>query len=74
MSQTLKQKLEWMLSGGFLTDNNEPKLFAYGIDLEKSTFYAINKRSTKAKNPKKVIEDVHLPLEDIKMHMEIFNP
>lgn len=73
MNHTLKQKIDWMLKGGFLTDNTEPKLFAYGIDFNRSTFYSINIRSIKSKNPKRVIEDVHLPLEDIHLHMKILN-
>lgn len=71
MDETLKQKIEWMLMGGFLTNNTQPKLFAYGLDLEKNTFYSISKRSVKSKNPKRINEDVHLPLEDIEENMEI---
>lgn len=57
--------------GGFLKSNNQLKLFAYGLDLENNTFYSIKKRSVKAKNPKRITEDVQLPLEDIAFNMEI---
>ncbi|MGG3958405.1 hypothetical protein ABEV20_03955 [Bhargavaea massiliensis] len=70
MQQTLKQKIEWMLNDGFLT-NKGNKDFAYGIDLETNTFYAISRRAVRAKKPKRILEETELPLADINENMEI---
>ena len=49
---SLKDKIEWMLQGGYLTDKGK-RMFAYSIDLEKKMFYCTSIRSVKAKNPKR---------------------
>ncbi|PFU31265.1 hypothetical protein COK69_22150 [Bacillus cereus] len=69
MGDTLKEKIEWMLNGGFLTDKNDE--FAFGIDLKSNMFYSIDKNSVNRKNPKRWIENPHLPLEDIEMNMKL---
>ena len=68
--ESLKEKIEWMLMGGYLTDKGE-RMFAYSIDLEKKIFYSINIKSVKAKNPKRNHFDQHLAMEDIDKNMEI---
>lgn len=70
--ETLKDKIEWMLDGGFLTDNKENNKYAYGLDLKKGMFFAISKRSVKAKKPRRLYEDPELPLDDIDEKMKIF--
>ena len=68
--ETLKEKIEWMLAGGYLTDKGE-RMFAYSIDLEKRCFYAISIRAVKAEKPKRNYHDQMLAMEDIDENMEI---
>lgn len=68
---SLKQKIEWLLIGGFLTNKSENSKFAYGLDLQDGTFFSISKRSVKAKSPKRLLEETELPLDDIKENMVI---
>ncbi|MEK4702035.1 hypothetical protein MKX47_21290 [Solibacillus sp. FSL R7-0668] len=73
MSETLKEKIEWMLMGLYLTDKGakEKRLFAYSIDLEERAFYCVKINDVKKKNAKKNYFDQNLPLEDIDENMEI---
>lgn len=73
MSETLKEKLEWLLNGGYLTDkgSEDDRLFAYAIDLKRKSFYCVDIRTVTHKRHKKKYFDQNLPLEDIDKNMEI---
>jgi hypothetical protein len=71
MEETLKQKIEWLLIGGFLTKKGGDGSFAHGLNLKKMMFYSISKRSVNAKKPKILHQENELPLEDIHENMEI---
>jgi hypothetical protein len=70
MQETLKQKIEWMLNGGYLTNKGKRDL-ACGIDLETNEFFVISRRAVKAKKPKRLHVNTELPLEDIYVNWEI---
>jgi hypothetical protein len=69
--QGLKEKIEWMLNGNFLTDKDNPE-FAYGINLRTREFYSIHLWSVTHKRKSILIKDVTLPLEDIANNMVIY--
>ncbi|MBG9693317.1 hypothetical protein ABD91_21515 [Lysinibacillus sphaericus] len=70
MAETLKEKIEWMLNGGYLTDKGE-RLLAYSIDLKRKEFYCVDIWAVKHKRQKKRYFDQNLPMEDIDENMEI---
>lgn len=73
MEQTIKQKIEWMLSGGYLTDKGalDKRLYAYSIDLKKLQFFAVKIDTVNQKRPKKRYLDQNIPIEDVHKNMEI---
>lgn len=73
MAESLKEKIEWMLSGGYLTDKGakEERLLAYSIDLKRRQFYCVDIWAVKHKRQKKRYFDQNLPMEDIDENMEI---
>lgn len=73
--ESLKEKIDWMLDGGYLIDKDkESNDYLYGIDTsaEEVVFYSILKRQRKARNPRRLIQDPQLPLSSIDWNMKIF--
>ncbi|NBI28647.1 hypothetical protein [Chengkuizengella marina] len=71
MEENLKQKIECLLMGGFLTQKGGKGEFAFGLNLKTKKFYSIYKESVKEKKPKIIHEESDLPLDDIHENMEI---
>lgn len=68
---SLKEKIEWLLKGGYLIDIGKERLYAYGLDLNTNTFYAISHYRVGETKPTRFLEKHILPLIDIKERMAI---